>query len=269
MNSLRKQQQLNLVLIALAFFTRIPIPDWVDFSQKKLSQASRYFSLIGWIVGGLCAIVLCFFSVFLPTSTAILLSMVFSVLLTGCFHEDGLADTCDGFGGGWEKQQKLSIMKDSRLGTYGAAAIWFSLSLKFLLLVQVEQQTQSAILLLLVAHTLSRSLSTLMIFCLPYVTDEEQSKVKPLAEKMKRKDLAINIVIAGLSLILVPQWAVAIVLMIIFCFIGLKILMQKQIGGFTGDTLGASQQISEIAIYLTVVAITYQSTVISSIGEAI
>jgi len=246
----RIQEQWSLVLIALAFFTRIPIPRSVNFSQQKLNRASRYFSLVGWSVGVMTAFVFWLSSQFLTSNIAIILSMIFSVLLTGCFHEDGLADTCDGFGGGWDKPQKLSIMKDSRLGTYGAVGIWFALSLKFLLLSQI----QSVIMVLIAAHVVSRSFSTMMIYYLPYVTDEGQSKVKPLAEKLNKKDLIINLCFGFTSLIFVLDIAVLILVVLLLLFLILKRLYQDQIGGFTGDTLGAAQQISEIVVYLIVLA---------------
>ena len=243
-------QQFELLLIAIGFFTRIPIPNTLDFSQQKLNQASRYFSLVGWLVGGLCALCFWLLSFMLPTNIAILGSMLFSVLLTGCFHEDGLADTCDGFGGGWQKQQKLSIMKDSRLGTYGAVAIWMVLTVKYMSLVQIESVVTS----LLVAHVLSRALATAMIYNLPYVSDEKTSKVKPLAELLTAKELGINLLVASLSLIFVSEITLLLLAVLVAVYFVLRKLYLKQIGGFTGDTLGAAQQISEVVIYLVIVS---------------
>ena len=251
MNKLDLQKELNLALIAWAFFTRIPVPKWVDFSQTNLNKASRYFSLVGWCVGLLCGGCFLLFEQILNNQLAIIMSMLFGILLTSSFHEDGLADTCDGFGGGWEKQQKLLIMKDSRLGTYGAVAIWFALSLKFVALNQI----QNIGLPLIVAHSLSRSISTSLIYSLPYVTDDGLSKVKPLAEKLKLKDLLINLGIGLLSLLLLPSSALLIVLMLLIVFFVLSKLYRIQIGGFTGDTLGAAQQIAEVVIYLTIIGV--------------
>lgn len=244
------KQQLELLFIAIAFFTRIPVPNNLDFSQQKLNQASRYFSLVGWLVGGICAMLYFILSSLLPNDIAILGSMLVSVLLTGSFHEDGLADTCDGFGGGWEKQQKLSIMKDSRLGTYGVVAIWMVLTFKYMTLVQIE----SVVISLLVAHVLSRALATAMIFNLPYVSDEETSKVKPLAELLSAKELFTNLGIAALSLLLVLEMIFPLLIALVVIYFTLRTLYLKQIGGFTGDTLGAAQQISEVGIYLVIVS---------------
>lgn len=245
------KQQFNLMLIALAFFTRIPVSNKVDFSQENLNRASRYFSLVGWLIGGICAAIFLSVNLTLPVNIALLISMLMSILLTGSFHEDGLADTCDGFGGGWEKQQKLNIMKDSRLGTYGAVALWFVLMLKFFLLSELENQAELIVVSLLIAHPLSRSLSTSMIYCLTYVADEEQSKVKPLAEKQFFSDFTISLIIGCLGLFLITN-AFTVIMSLLLTFVLLRMLFLKQIGGFTGDTLGATQQISELVIYAAI-----------------
>jgi len=243
------KQQLNLFLIALTFFTRIPVPWVIDFSQQKLNRASRYFSLVAWLVGLASASVFWLCEQFFPLSIAVVIAMIFGVLLTGSFHEDGLADTCDGFGGGWEKQQKLTIMKDSRLGTYGAVALWFVLTLKYVSLMQVD----SVVIALLVAHPLSRSISAIMISLLPYVMDDKRAKIKPLAEKQSRNDLLFSVAVGALALLLVLDSAIAIMVGLLVLVLFLKALFKQQIGGFTGDTLGATQQLAEIIIYLAIV----------------
>lgn len=240
------KQQINLILIALTFLTRIPVKLKLDYNQQNLNRASRYFSLIGWLVGGTVALVFFLASFLFEANIALLISMLVSVLMTGCFHEDGLADTCDGFGGGWTAQQKLSIMKDSRIGTYGAVGLWMVLMFKY----QTLMQTPSIIIALLVAHPLSRSLSTSMIYFMTYVTDEEKAKVKPLAEKQYFSDFLVALSVGLLGLLLVPDFALLIIASLVVLFILLRWLFIRQIGGFTGDALGASQQISEVVIYL-------------------
>ena len=239
-------KQLNLFFVALAFLTRIPVPSTVDYSQEKLNQASRYFSLVGWLIGLFSVLVFVITTFFLPQSSAVILSMLFTVLLTGCFHEDGLADTCDGFGGGWKAEQKLLIMKDSRLGTYGASGLWFVLTIKFSLLSNMNNVP----LALLIAHPLSRCISTVMIFLLPYVSETDTSKVKPFAEAHKKNDLLINLLFGASALLLITSKAMIIIVALLITIILLRLLFLKQIKGCTGDTLGATQQISEIVIYI-------------------
>ena len=252
MNALR--QQLNLWWIAVAFFTRIPVPSSVEFSQANLNRASRYFSAVGWLIGLICGAVLWAFMLVFPQDVAVLLAMVVSLLLTGCFHEDGLADTCDGLGGGWTTEQKLRIMKDSRVGTYGAAALWVSLTLKFVLLSQLLEP----VLALIIAHPLSRIIPTLFIAVMPYVSDSDTSKAKPLAESGSWVDTAIAVGIGSVALLLVPvgSGGVGMLLAVLFVVGVLSFLfLKKQLGGFTGDALGAVQQVSELALYLAMILI--------------
>lgn len=243
--------QLNLFFIALGFFTRIPVSANLDFSQDKLNRASRYFPLVGWLIGAICALVFLGASQIFSLEISILLSMLASVLLTGCFHEDGLADTSDGFGGGWTTKQKLAIMKDSRVGTYGATALWFALTLKFYTLTQIEH----VVLALIIAHPLSRTVSTALIYYLPYVTDLDSSKVKPLAESNQKNDLFWGVLTGLIALYFVGPFFWIVLLAV--CVTGLisRALLRKQIGGFSGDTLGAVQQVSELVIYLTLLTI--------------
>ncbi|MEC8104515.1 MAG: adenosylcobinamide-GDP ribazoletransferase [Pseudomonadota bacterium] len=252
MNTLR--QQLNLWWIAVAFFTRIPVPSSVEFSQANLNRASRYFSAVGWLIGLICGAVLWVFMLVFPQDVAVLLAMIISLLLTGCFHEDGLADTCDGLGGGWTTEQKLRIMKDSRVGTYGAAALWVSLTLKFVLLSQLLEP----VLALIIAHPLSRIIPTLFIAVMPYVSDSDTSKAKPLAESGSWVDTAIAVGIGSVALLLVPvgSGGVGMLLAVLFVVGVLSFLfLKKQLGGFTGDALGAVQQVSELALYLAMILI--------------
>jgi adenosylcobinamide-GDP ribazoletransferase len=252
MNALR--QQLNLWWIAVAFFTRIPVPSSVEFSQANLNRASRYFSAVGWLIGLICGAVLWVFMLVFPQDVAVLLAMIISLLLTGCFHEDGLADTCDGLGGGWTTEQKLRIMKDSRVGTYGAAALWVSLTLKFVLLSQLLEP----VLALIIAHPLSRIIPTLFIAVMPYVSDSDTSKAKPLAESGSWVDTAIAVGIGSVALLLFPvgSGGVGMLLAVLFVVGVLSFLfLKKQLGGFTGDALGAVQQVSELALYLAMILI--------------
>ncbi|MCP5205762.1 MAG: adenosylcobinamide-GDP ribazoletransferase [Hahellaceae bacterium] len=250
MHTLRLQAE--LFFIALSFLTRLPVPKDLDYSQVNLNRASRYFTLVGWAIGALCALVFWLTSLYTSPSIAIVVSMAAGILITGAFHEDGLADSADGLGGGWSVEQKLAIMKDSRLGTYGALALWFALTAKFLLLSQVAD----AFLAILIAHPLSRVTSIALIFSLPYVTDPDKTKVKPLAESHQLSDLFVSIAIASLGLLLIWREALLIVITLLLVFAAARVFLRKQLGGFTGDTLGASQQISELAVYLVLVITT-------------
>ena len=125
------REQWHLLLLAVSFFTRIPVKLKVDVTANMLNQASRYFALVGVFIGVGSALVFYLAASVMPVELALLIAMATSVFLTGAFHEDGWADVWDGFGGGWTVENKLNIMKDSRLGTYGAAALFFILMIKY------------------------------------------------------------------------------------------------------------------------------------------
>jgi adenosylcobinamide-GDP ribazoletransferase len=253
----RMLHQLRLFFIAMQFFTRIPIPAWVGFDAAWLHQASRYFPAVGWVVGGVAAGVYAFAAQWWPNAIAILLSMIASILLTGAFHEDGFADVCDGFGGGTTAKRTMEIMKDSRIGAFGAIGIFLMLLTKFALLISTPLVL--VIPALLVAHPLSRLLSCSLIWLLTYA--KEEGKAKPLAQHMSSNDFGIACltVLIPLSAVLMWQPVVAqrllpaLVLMPVAAFIMARIFVRK-IGGYTGDCLGAVQQVTEIAFYLGLLA---------------
>ncbi|MEC4724948.1 adenosylcobinamide-GDP ribazoletransferase [Shewanella sp. D64] len=246
------QKQLNLFLIAMGFFTRIPMPTWVKVDADNLNQANRYFGLIGLLVGGISALVFWTCHQFLPASVSIIFAMITSILVTGGFHEDGLADTADGLGGGWSVADKLKIMKDSTIGTYGALALVTSLLLKFVLLSELALYNPDMVVIaLIVGHCLSRVLAASIIFSQTYVRDDDTSKSKPLAQNQTLNELLISLVtgvavlwFSGLSTALPIAVGLVLLRWLIIHF------FHRQIGGYTGDTLGASQQVSELSCYL-------------------
>lgn len=246
------RQQLNLFFIAMGFFTRIPMPKWIEVDAEKLNQASRYFGLVGTLIGVLNALVYSLMLPWVSPSIAIIFAMIASVLLTGGFHEDGLADTADGLGGGWTVEAKLSIMKDSRLGSYGALALLLCLLLKWQLLSELALFDPSSVsLALILGHTLSRVVASSLIFSEQYVSDDASSKSKPLAMQQSINELSILLATAVISLLLI-SFVQALVLIsgLLIVRIALARWFNKQIGGYTGDTLGATQQIAEVVCYL-------------------
>lgn len=251
------KHQWRLWLIALGFFTRLKIKPIANFEPQWLNQASRYYGFVGLLVGLLCATVYWVASLFWPQSIAIIFSMVTSVLITGAFHEDGLADTWDGFGGGWNVEQKLVIMKDSRLGTYGALALVLALLLKFQLLVELTSLTAlsgilpNVVIALLAAHCLSRVFAVSLIFDQKYVRDIDSSKVKPMTEKQSASELVILLMSALLPLLLLPSvLSIALIISLVLLRVFIVKWYQAQLGGYTGDLLGQAQQLSELVIYL-------------------
>lgn len=240
------RNELDYFFGAVRFFTRLPVPAWVGHSSEALERSSRYFPAIGLIVGGIAALVLVLASFIWPKTLAVLASMATTLYLTGAFHEDGWSDMVDGFGGGWEKQQILAIMKDSRIGSFGAVALVILLLAKFCALVEIELWMLP--LALIAGHSLSRLCATAVLGGLDYVRDEGKSK--PLATRIGRGELAFAALTALLPLLLLPpQQAVAGVVFATLATLWLARMFKRQIGGYTGDCLGATQQLSEVAFY--------------------
>jgi adenosylcobinamide-GDP ribazoletransferase len=252
-------------LLALQFFTRIPVTgrlaDWVGFSPAMLRASAAHFPGVGWIVGGLTAAVLWGLLLVLPAVpaapwVAAIASTVFGVLLTGAFHEDGLADLADGLGGSAERARALEIMKDSRIGSYGAIALVLALLGKVALLALLAQaDAWLAVVALFAAHVTSRTVPLLIIRTLPHVGDTPQSKSKPLAESIGNAGLAAGLLWWALAMALVvwllptAPWAQA-VLGALIGLVWMWRLLQRRLQGFTGDGLGATQQVSEVLFYL-------------------
>jgi adenosylcobinamide-GDP ribazoletransferase len=244
--------QWHLFATAMMFFTRIPCS--THYSQNSMNRCNRYFPLVGAVVGGIGALVLWGAAWLWPMPVAVLLSMVATILATGAFHEDGFADVCDGFGGGWTQDKILLIMKDSRVGAYGVIGMVLLLATKFALLAGMDLRISIAALL--TAHVVSRGMAVTTMFTLAYVREDESSKSKPIAKNLHKADLVVASGFSLLPFLLWPSWWFAVMLLPLFV---VKMLMErwfvKWIGGYTGDCLGTVQQVMELVVYLSVVAI--------------
>ncbi len=250
------KQQLTLFFTALMFYSRIPVPKWVGHSPEQLNRATRYFPLIGWIVGGSMVGVIYLSQWVVPLSISVMLGLVTSVLLTGAFHEDGLADVCDGFGGGWTKGQILRIMKDSRLGTYGTMGLLLLMGGKFWALYELGQENLFLLLVTIIAsQAFSRGLAATFIRTHRYVREDADSKAKPVAQRLSSVDLLVIGGFALLPLTLFPYWWLALSVvpaLLVRWYLGKY--FTRWIGGYTGDCLGATQQLGELAMLLGVLA---------------
>ncbi|TGE04333.1 adenosylcobinamide-GDP ribazoletransferase [Hymenobacter fodinae] len=253
------RRQVELFFTALMFYTRVPCPRWVGHSEELLNKSTIYFPVIGWLVGVVAGLVFWGLSHFFPLNIALLLSMVASILMTGAFHEDGFADVCDGFGGGWTPERILDIMKDSRLGTYGAAGLGLILALKFYTLQSIGADNlyalRSIVPVLIVAHSLSRTTALTFIYTHEYARANEDSKAKPVAKKLRLAELAVGMTLGLLPLLgmvvwLRNPWLLLVLLPLWLVKAYLARYFQKWIGGYTGDCLGATQQVAEVVVYL-------------------
>jgi adenosylcobinamide-GDP ribazoletransferase len=246
------RRELEYFFAALRFFTRLPVPAWVGHSAGQLNHAARYFPAVGIVVGALGAAVTLAAAQLLPVSVAVLLGMVATLLATGAFHEDGLADSVDGFGGGWTREDVLRIMKDSRIGSYGAIGIGVALFTKFETLAALGVPPWLTLTAAIVAgHSVSRFASTTLIYALDYARDDDSSKSKPLATRLGNGELAVAALFGLAPCLLLPVGQVSIALVaVVFVTLAAARYFVKRIGGYTGDCLGATQQLTEIAFYL-------------------
>lgn len=257
------KEEIRIFFTALMFYTRIPCPKNIDHSPEYINKATRYFPLIGWIVGGISLLLFWLGSLLFDTNIAVIFSLITGVLVTGGFHEDGLADVFDGFGGGWTKAKILEIMKDSRVGAYGVIALIFLFALKYFslnnLLFKIESQNYLIIGLIFISyHSLSRLTAINIVFTSQYSREDETSKAKPIAKAHSYKEIIGAYFFGLLPLIVLSffQWKfcfVIIPLTILYFFS--KRYFNKWIEGYTGDCLGAVEQLAECVCLLTFLAL--------------
>ena len=255
---------LRLYLLAVQFFTRIPIDgrlaQWVGYSPAMLRASAAHFPGVGWLVGALVAGLSALLLMVLPASAYVplvvaVLGTAAGVWLTGAFHEDGLADVADGLGGSPERERALLIMKDSRVGAFGALALVLMLLAKVSLLALIGSISAVAMCLgLFAAHVVSRMLPLVLIRAMPHVGDTATTKSKPLADQISTTSL----VVAGL-------WSAGALAGVYFAYDGINLIVPvfaavvallwmwrlfwRRLQGFTGDCLGATQQVCELAFY--------------------
>ncbi len=272
-------QSIRHFLLAIQFFTRIPVTgrlaDWVGFSPAMLRASAAHFPGVGVVVGVLVTSLTALLLVSLAPSpftplVAAVLGTVLSVMVTGGFHEDGLADVADGLGGSSDRERALVIMKDSRVGAFGVLAVVLALLSKVSLLALIGSVSPHWMLLgIFAAHVVSRTWPLLLIRLMPHVGDAAGSKSKPLADQISMRSLvaagiwcflalapvviasgAINEGALGAwdTVALLPLAAAWLGSGVAFAYMGR--LLWRRLQGFTGDGLGATQQVCEIAFYL-------------------
>ncbi|MEM7432602.1 MAG: adenosylcobinamide-GDP ribazoletransferase [Pseudomonadota bacterium] len=251
----RIQSEVYTLLLAVQFLTRLPIATDSAYSSQRMAASVRYYPLVGVFIGAIAAALFFAADYVFPMVVAIILSTVLTILLTGAFHEDGLADTFDGVGGGLTRERALEIMKDSRIGTYGGLALVSMLALKVAALTGL---TPAAITVCLIAgHGLSRWSSVVVIATSDYV--RASGTAKPTAEGIGAGSMLFASVvalacIAGIAYLLSPLAAAGAVAGLVVGHGVMRWIYQPKIGGYTGDCLGAVQQVSEVGIYLGVLA---------------
>jgi adenosylcobinamide-GDP ribazoletransferase len=259
------RRQALLFLVAIQFLTRLPVPPLAGFQTSWLSESARFFPLVGGLVG-LSAVGVWWLScLFLPPLVAVGLMMSASLLLTGAFHEDGFADVCDGFGGGRTRDAVLAIMKDSRVGAYGAIGVAMMLGLKWSVLASLPYAALPVIVV--GAHIVSRWCAISLIWRLRYVRADTDAKSTPLANSLSGADWLLSGALGALMLLppmllidpaarfqLALALPAALALSVITALLAAG-YFRNRIGGYTGDCLGAAQQLAELSFLLAALGV--------------
>ena len=248
------RQELRLLICAVQFLTRLPTPRLPAFEPDWIARSARYFPLAGQLVGLLCAAVWLAAGRFWPGLTAAVLAVASGVLITGGFHEDGLADTADGLGGGQNRERRLAIMKDSRIGAFGALALGLVTMLKVTLLAGLTPWAGA--LALVAAHGGARAAAVVVMAALPYSGDPEAAKVKPAPQGVRWSETIFALILGGAPLLLLgPARAMLGFVLAGISSASMAGLARKLIGGVTGDVLGAVEQLAEVALLMGAAAV--------------
>ncbi|WP_151702470.1 adenosylcobinamide-GDP ribazoletransferase [Nitrincola alkalilacustris] len=239
------QHEWQAFWLALGFLTRIPMLVRIDYSQSLMNQSSVYFPLVGLLLGAGYVGLYLLLSQLWSLPVCLLLVLIFHLWITGAFHEDGLADSIDALGGGYTVEKRLSIMKDSRIGTYGSVALIMALGLKLALWLSID----GLLIALLIVPAIARFTPLLLMHFMRYVTDPDSSRSKPVAESFSGRRLLL----AGLFCLLLSLltqtlfWSLLAVAATALIW---GFYLQRQLGGYTGDTLGASVILTELVLLL-------------------
>lgn len=255
------KEELHIFLSCVMFYTRIPCPKNIDYKPEDINKTTRYFTLIGWVVGGVSFAVYCLGVLLFDATVAVVLSIIAGVLITGAFHEDGLADVFDGFGGGWTPVKTLAIMKDSRIGAFGAIALVLLFMLKYAGLSSLLAKTDQFLTLALLFvsyHALARLTAINIVFTSQYSRQDATSKVKPIAKSYGLTEV-MGAYAFGISPLIALAWInnkyLWVLLPLFLLYFFSKRYFEKKIGGYTGDCLGAVEQLAECTIILTYLAV--------------
>lgn len=236
------------LLAAFIFFTRLPFWRLKEVPSECFKHVVPYWPWVGWLTGGLMAMVFGLGSQVMPVSLAWILAIVTRLLVTGALHEDGLADFFDGFGGGTTRERTLTIMKDSHIGTYGV----IGLIVYFLLMLELRHLPVPVLCTLVVCGDCWGKLcASQLINFLPYARKEEDSKAKVIYNRMSGKELFFCIAGGVLPLLLLPSylWVALIAPCLVLAF--LIRMMKRRLQGYTGDCCGATFLMCEMAFYLS------------------
>jgi adenosylcobinamide-GDP ribazoletransferase len=240
------------LLAAVQFLTRLPVRPG-PYQQDSLARAVKFFPIVGLLIGSGSLLLYKLLVPHLPLTIIALLVVVYLVAITGCIHEDGLADSADGFGGGWEREKVLAIMRDSSIGTYGAVSLALSLLARVLLIASLPRIQVASYLV--VAPVLSRWTTLPLSFFLPPARERSESHVDGQGARLAHLTSLGSLIVGSLFAFVIAfaflhNRALVPVLVSMGVSLGTALYYKHRIGGITGDCFGATNQLTEIAVYL-------------------
>lgn len=239
-------------LTAIQFLTRLTVPDLLGFEPVWLGRSAAYFPLAGLLVGAIAAAALALAATVWPSPVPAVLAVMAGVVATGAFHEDGLADTADGLGATGDRQRCLEIMKDSRVGTYGAMAVVGSVVTRVAALSVLPPPL--AVTALLAAHTSARTVPVVVTALMPYAAEPARSRIGAIDGATPRRRLfAVLFGAAPFFAVPLPNALLAMALGSLAASVILW-RAKRVLGGVTGDVLGASEQLFEMGVLLGLAA---------------
>lgn len=239
---------MNNILAAFIFLTRLPFWKIKEVPAECFKHVVPYWSLVGWLTGGVMAGVSWLTGQILPISVAWIIAIIARLLITGCLHEDGLADFLDGFGGGTTRERTLAIMKDSHIGSYGV----IGLIIYFLLLLQLNNLPLNLLCILVFSGDCwSKFCASQLVNYLPYARKEEDSKAKVIYNRMNWHELPTAFICGLLPFALfLPLRMWPATLFPLLTFVLLCRLMKRRLQGYTGDCCGATFLLCELSFYI-------------------
>lgn len=245
---------INDFFAAITFFTRIPVWKFLDIPAENYKRMIYFWPLVGWITSGITVLAWYAFSPIFPPIVAIVLSFAVRVILTGGFHEDGLGDFFDGFGGGRTKDDVLRIMKDSHAGSYSV----LGLILYYMILISIFHSMPSSIMpvMIFAGDPLSKFATTIMMNILPYARPEAESKSKMTYNKLTAAKMGVSFLAGVFPMFCFLDkiyWLAGIFPLITMVVI--LLIAKKKIQGYTGDVCGASALLCELSFYLGILAL--------------
>lgn len=254
------KKQWILFCYALSFFSRFPVSQSINFQAFPFHLGNAYLPLVG-VMHAMCwGSVYYLAHMVFDNNISVILMLFAGVLFTGAFHEDGFADSCDGFGGGYNKQQCLAIMKDSQIGSYGTLALIILFALKINLLIDLSQQyAEQQYFLFFIVLINAAVLSRFSVMCLMQTSNyarNEVSKATHVSHRLPRRYFFAALLLSLFPLYFLPHlWSLVIVGVLAISTLLCRAFFHHKLGGYSGDCLGFAQQLNELLILLMIVAL--------------